>query len=223
MEGQCSICEEPLHQRPSTQLLCGHFYHTQCFLTNLAVAENMWDVHCGTCHTGLLPDFEHEHHEDEEEEEQEEDENDDAGTYHAEETRILQLYDTNEGFRKDIKKYIAAVRGTAKPRTALRKLIATKKTELAPTWAQIKAQYEGLYSIKKNELLNSQEYKAFRSANARVNRLFSILHEQYNITGWGIRILRTKPGCKSIRSHWRYRDSPRYIIRHGLRLRLPYL
>jgi hypothetical protein len=223
MEGQCSICEEPLHQRASTQLLCGHFYHTQCFLTNLAVAETMGDVHCVTCQAGVLPDFGEDHEDDNEEQEQEEDENDDAGTYAAEETRILQLYDTNEGFRKDIKKYIGAVRGTAKPRTTLRKLIATKKTELAPTWAQIKAQYEGLYSIKKNELLNSQEYKTFRSADARANRLFSILRERYNVTGWGIRILRTKPGCKSIRGHLRYRDSPRYIIRHCFRLRLPYL
>ncbi len=222
MEGNCSACEHPLQGRPITQLLCGHSYHTQCFFTNLAVAENVWDTVCVTCHGALLPDFEHEHQDVEEEEEQEEQEDDDAGTYAAEETRILNLYDTNETFRKDIKKYMTALRAAAKPRAALRKLVATKKTEVAPTWAQIKAQYEGLYNMKKDELLQSQEYKTFRSADARINRLYSLLRERYNVTGWGLRSLRARPGCKSIRRHLRYSDSPRYIIRRCLRLRLPY-
>jgi hypothetical protein len=220
MEGHCPVCEHPLQERPITQLLCGHSYHTQCFLTNLAVAENIWDVHCVTCHGGLLPDFEHEHQDVEEEEEEEQEENDDTGTYAAEEERLLNLYDTNETFRKDIKKYVVALRGAAKPCTAFRKLAATKKTELAPTWALIKAQYEGLYNVKKDELLHSQEYKAFRSSDTRITRLFTNLRQRYDLTGWGIRALRVKPGCKSIRRHYRWRDSPRYIIRSALRLRL---
>jgi hypothetical protein len=215
MEGNCSVCEELLEGRPTTQLLCGHQYHTQCFLTNLAVAETMGDVHCVTCHVGLLPDFE-----DEEEEEEEQEENNDAGTYAAEEERLLNLYDTNETFRKDIKKYVLALRGAAKPRTAFRKLAATKKAELAPTWTLIKAQYEGLYNVKKDELLQSQEYKAFRSSDARITRLFTNLRQRYELTGWGIRALRVKPGCKSIHRHYRWRDSPRYIMRRALRLRL---
>ena len=219
MEGNCSACEHPLEGRPITQLLCGHSYHTQCFFTNLAVAENVWDTVCVTCHAALLPDFEHEH-QDVEEEEEGQDDNDDANTYAAEEERILNLYDTNEAFRKDIKKYIVALRGAAKPRAALRKLVATKKAEVAPTWAQIKAQYEGLYNVKKDELLQSQEYKTFRSADARINRLFSILRERYNVTGYGIRCLRARPGCRSIRRHSPWRDSPRYIMRHALRLHL---
>lgn len=223
MEGNCSACEHPLQERPTTQLLCGHSYHTQCFLTNLAVAENIWDVHCVTCHGGLLPDFEHEHQDvEEEEEEEEQEDNNDAGTYAAEEERLLNLYDTNETFRKDIKKYVVALRGAAKPRTAFRKLAATKKAELAPVWAQIKAQHEGLYNVKKDELLQSQEYKTFRSADARINRLYSFLRQRYNVTGWGLRCLRTKPGCRSIRRHLSWRNSPRYIVRRTLRLRLPY-
>ena len=217
MEGNCSACEHPLQERPITQLLCGHSYHTQCFFTNLAVTENVWDTVCVTCHTALLPDFEHEHQDVEEEEEQED--NDDAGTYAAEEERLLNLYDTNEAFRKDIKKYVTALRGAAKPRTAFRKLAATKKAEVALTWAQIKAQYEGLYNVKKDELLQSQEYKAFRSSDARITRLFTNLRDRYNLTGWGIRALRVKPGCKSIRRHYRWRESPRYIMRRALRLR----
>jgi hypothetical protein len=216
MEANCCVCEEALQERPTTQLLCGHQYHTQCFLTNLAVAENIWDVQCVACHQGLLPDFEHE-----EEQEEQEDQNNDAGTYAEEETRISNLYDTNEAFRKDIKKYMSALRAAAKPRATFRKLAAAKKAELAPTWAQIKAQYEGHYNLKKDELIQSAEYKAFRSCDSRINRLFSLLRERYNVTGWGIRILRTKPGCKSIRRHLSWRDSPRYIIRRILRLRLP--
>jgi len=221
MEGHCPVCEHPLQERPITQLLCGHSYHTQCFLTNLAVAETMGDVHCVTCHTGLLPDFVHEEQEQEQEEEQQ-DENDDEGTYAAEEERLSNLYDTNETFRKDIKKYVIALRGAAKPRATFRKLAATKKTELAPTWAQIKAMYEGHYSTKKDELMQSAEYKAFRSSDSRINRLYSLLHQRYNVTGWGLRSLRTKPGCKSIRRYSPWRDSPRYIVRRTLRLRLPY-
>jgi hypothetical protein len=178
----------------------------------------MGDVHCVTCHMGLLPDFVYEHQEEEEEQE----ENDDEGTYAAEEERLSNLYDTNEAFRNDLKKYILAVRGSAKPRATFRKLAATKKTELAPTWAQIKAQYEGLYNVKKDELIQSQEYKAFRSCDSRINRLYTLLHQRYNVTGWGLRSLRTKPGCKSIRRYSPWRDSPRYIVRRTLRLRLPY-
>jgi hypothetical protein len=181
----------------------------------------MGDVHCVTCHTGLLPDFVHEEQEQEQEEEQQ-DENDDEGTYAAEEERLSNLYDTNETFRKDIKKYVIALRGAAKPRATFRKLAATKKTELAPTWAQIKAMYEGHYSTKKDELMQSAEYKAFRSSDSRINRLYSLLHQRYNVTGWGLRSLRTKPGCKSIRRYSPWRDSPRYIVRRTLRLRLPY-
>jgi hypothetical protein len=66
--------------------------------------------------------------------------------------------------------------------------------------------------------LNSQEYKTFRSSDARITRLFTNLRERYNLTGWGIRALRVKPGCKSIRRHYSWRDSPRYIIRRALRL-----
>ncbi len=216
MEGNCSVCEHPLQGRPITQLLCGHSYHTQCFLTNLAVAEDITDIICVTCHVGLLPDFEHEQEEQQEEEqEEEEDQNNNV----AEEERLLNLYDTNETFRKDIKKYVMALRGAAKPRTAFRKLAATKKTELAPTWALIKAQYEGLYNVKKDELTQSAEYKEFRSADARITRLFTHLRQRYDLTGWGIRCVRVKPSCKSIRRHYHWRNSPRYVLRRALRRR----
>ena len=215
MEPTCSVCEEALTNTPTTQLGCGHFYHTQCFLTNLAVAEDLHDMECVVCHQGLFPDIEGEVEED----------NNTHGTPQSAqiaETRISNLFDTNEAFRKDIQKYKHAVRGISKPKAAFKKLAAAKKAELTPIWTQIKHQYEGLYHTKKDELTQSQEYKAYKTADARVSRLWTNLRAKYNVNAWSLRGLRTKPGYKRLYRYNSWRDSPPRVIRRALRLRLPW-
>jgi len=207
MAETCGYCNEELGERPRIELLCHHIFHTHCVLHELHMDD---DLRCTSCQEFLYPN----------EVEEEQVVVNDAGTYHADETRLSNLYDTNEAFRKDIQKYVALVRASSKPRTAFRKLAATKKAELAPLWSQIKAQHEGHYNVKKEQLLQSDEYKAFRSSDARLNRMYSLLRQRYTVNGWALRSLAGKPGCRSIRSHLHWRNSPRYIIRSALRLQL---
>lgn len=223
MADQCRICDEALAERPRIELLCLHAYHTQCFLTNVAVAEDIHDIHCVACQAHILPQ------EEEVEEEAEEDEEiDDAQSVQSassgerERARIHTLWDTNPRFRDLIQKYIKAYRASYQPCLAFKRLVQTKKAELNPIYAPIKLQLEGLYSVKKDELTSSQEYKAYKSAEAKYTRYFTMIQHEYDVSGWGLYHLRTKKGCKRIQRPYRWRSSPRYIIRRGLRFRLKY-
>ena len=215
MDPACGICEEPLGERPTLQLLCHHFFHTECMLAHI-VTTNYEDLHLTRClvcdtHVFLNDNDENEHGIAQFEQ----------PVQGNEEIRISTLYDTNEEFRKDIKKYMAATRGVSKPRLAFQKLCQAKKVELAPTYALMKAQYEGLYAIKKEQLVTSDEYKAVRRAEAKYTRHWSILREKYNIRSSSLETLRTKRGCKSIHRLAWWRTRPQSLIRRALRLRLP--
>jgi hypothetical protein len=221
MADQCGICEEELTTRPRIELLCGHTYHTQCFLTNAAVAEDIHDIHCVVCQTGVLPA------EEEEQEEEQEEQEDDAETVASNESqqeqqRVLTLWDTNPRFRELIKKYMKAYRGSYQPCQAFKRLVNAKKAELNPVYEPLKLQLEGLYAVKKEEITTSPEYKAYKSAEMKYTRYFTMIQRDYNISGWSLYYLRAKKGCKRIQRPYRWRSSPRYIIRRGLRFRLKY-
>ena len=207
----CPYCEEPIQQdQMKAQAPCGNLFHTPCFLY-LRPQRNGHIHECEPCFALFYPD-------DEEVVEEEE-----QTTEIREENRISNLYDTNEAFRKDIKKYITSLRGLSKPKKAFQQLVTAKKTELQPQYAQMKALYEGLYNTKKNEIMTSREYKEYRTADSRTARYYHLLRDKYNINRYSLHILRQKRGCKSIRrprGSWRY--TPQYIIRRALRLRLPW-
>jgi hypothetical protein len=212
----CALCEHEFQNFPRIELMCHHSFHTHCFLANLATV-NPHNLHFLPCRVCEQPVFADDIPNDEENESVVT-----TNTVTQEETRINNLWETNETFRKDIQSYVKASRKVSKPRVAFKKLVARKKLELVPTYTQIKAQYEGLYHTKKNEIMSSNEYKSLKSAEMREQRYWSLLRQKYTMTIWGLRSLREKRGCKSIHRPSYWRTSPTYILRKALRLRLPH-
>ncbi len=211
MAQRCGFCEGEIGEVPKLELLCHHFFHTNCFLVNMG-------DQCPVCEEPFLS---------EEQQEEEEDEAasvDSNATTGAVGTRVLNLYNTNAAFRKDIKTYQKALSSISKPKKELQKLIKTKKAELAPTYALIKAQYEGLYNTKKDEITSAECYKGYKAADARARRLYASLGTKYRVYSYHFHALQTFPGLRRLRSpgRWRYYNRPTTLIRRGLRLRLSY-
>lgn len=203
---ECGLCNEPLGDLPQIQLPCTHRSHSQCFLANLEETGpfNWRYIHCAECDVNLFPENDHVS----------------VGSHPSEETRIENLLTNNRNFKKDLKYYMHAKRSVAKPLAAFRRLIATKKAEVAPVYAQIKAQYQGLSNMKKDEIQASDEYKVYRRADARFRALYQGLLTKYNLHRGFYHSLRSKPGFKTFSAPSRWRDSPSWMIRRTLRLRL---
>jgi hypothetical protein len=218
MAQTCSFCQQEIGQVPKLERLCHHFFHTTCFFVNMG-------DQCIVCEQPFLQDgaFQVEDQEDtltvESNHSEETEETDEAAA-----TRVLNLYNTNRHFRRDIKTYVQAASSVSRPRRELHKLIALKKTELSEPYALIKAQYEGLYNTKKDELVQSEPYKAYKRADARTQRLYTNLGTKYRLYSYHFAALQTIPGLKRLRrsNRWRYYSRPISLIRRALRLRLPW-
>ena len=227
MADTCWYCDTALEGRQTTQLLCNHTFHTECFFTDMrhlltTHQRELHDIHCVTC--DALPFVAQGDVQDVQEEG---DEEEDTVSVHsnqttgAQGTRVLNLYTTNRVFRRDIKTYAHAVSSMSKPRKDLQKLIATKKTEVAEPYALIKAQYEGLYNTKKEEIVQSELYKTCKKGDARIQKLYTNLGTKYRVFGYHFPALSTVPGLKRLhRPHWRYYNRASSLIRRALFLRL---
>jgi hypothetical protein len=192
---QCSLCEQPLAGRHICQLVCGHTYHTQCLM------EDQTGFFCETCGDA---------HEDEVEDQHETQ----AGV------RARSLWETNEQFRKDIKAFQKVKADLSKPKKAYQELVAQKKAEVAPRWALLKAQYEGLYNTKEDEILESEQYKAYKRAYTRLTHAYTKLRTRYEIRSWDFSSLRTLPGCKRLSYAPWLTPRPQSLLWRALRLRL---
>lgn len=210
MADTCGICNEDLGELPRTELLCHHICHTSCFL-NTIQATNFYDQRFLACVVCEEPFFE----QDNDSVQTDETENSDA-------QRANTLYETNTNFRKDIKYYMYVKRALNRPHRNFRNLLAVKKAEVQDAYMLMKAQYEGLYNTKKDELTQSEEYKLYSQAQKKYLVTYSSLRRKYNVTRAMLYSLRTRPGLKSISSHrWYYSTvRPGYMIRKALRLRL---
>lgn len=219
METVCTLCEEPLEGQPQMELLCHHRYHTQCFLTNVATAIHggQDNLQCVVCHQHL---FEQE----EEENIYEEDEQTENETaVDSERTRLFQLWDNNAEFRADIKKYQQALRGSSQSFKTFKELLRAKKTELNTIYLPIKLHIEGLYSVHKEQIKQSQAHKDYSSALRKSVRYYTNLQQKYNMNSWSLSILREKRGCKRLqRPYHRWRSRPSWLIRRAIRLYVPW-
>lgn len=215
MAQTCGFCQQEIGETPKIELLCHHFFHTNCFLVNFG-------DQCAVCEQPFLPQEHQEDHEEinEDHEEQASVHSDDSNLGY---TRIRTLYDTNPRFRRDIKTYMHAQRSMNKPRKEFQALLATKKAELVAPYTLIKAQVEGLYSVKKDDIMNSEQYKAYKRADGRVTRYYSNLQRNYNIRSYQFTGLHHIPGLKRLQkpAH-RYWSTPARLVRRALRLRLSY-
>jgi hypothetical protein len=211
MAQTCGFCQDEIGDVPKIELLCHHFFHTNCFLLNMG-------DQCAVCEEPFL------HDEEGQEEEVE------VASVHSDETtaapghqRVLNLYNTNRTFRRDIKTYQHAASSVNKPRNEFKKLVARKKAELAEPYALIKARYEGLYTTKKEEIVQSEVYKNYKKTDARMRRLYTKLTRDYRVYSYHFPTLQTLPGLKRLRkpNRWRYYTRPLSILQRALRLRLP--
>ena len=205
MTDNCNLCEEALNNLPCTELLCHHKYHTECFLTNLATATQ---IHCVVCEQGVVPDI----HPQQEQEEQEQEQ-----VQPQEEEQLLQLYDTNEQFRNDLKKFMKVGEEISKPRKAFQALLTQKKRELNHLLAPHLAQAQEFYDTKKNEILESEASKNYKQLNGKWIRLWSKMKEAYPVNVYSLRALRSKPGMRRLHAPEYYDRRPlSYAIRYSL-------
>ena len=206
----CGFCEHEIGDVPKIELLCHHFFHTNCFLLNMG-------DQCAVCEEPFLHDGQGEENEE------------DAQSVHSHETtgatgtRVLNLYNENRNFRRDIKTYAHALSSIHKHKRDLQKLLAEKKAEVAEPYALMKARYEGLYNTKKEEIVNSEAYKNYKKADARIQLLYTRLGLKYRVYSYHFPAFQNTPGLKRLKGPFRWRYyRPSSLIRRTLRLRLPY-
>lgn len=203
MADLCAICQVALDDQPRTELLCHHSFHTNCLFRRIAIDH--FDTHCVSCEANLFPEEE--------------------DTASVSSSRVGKLYDTNTRFRKQIKYYSYIRSSMNKHSLNFKKLIHQKKLELAEPYEGIKARYELLYNQKKNDILQSAQYKDYRATRVKLFHSYSALQNRYALTKKDIESLNRKPGLRSLQApgRWRYRSRPCFMIAKSLRLRLPEL
>ena len=218
MADTCPYCQEPFNNQPQTELPCHDRYHTQCFLDHIVNemtgANFPDDAQCMVCQHLLFPGIHGDN-------EQEETETVVSHTSAASQTnRVQELYNSNRNFRCSVKHYAKALQSVSKHATAFRKVVAAKKAEIAEIYAQIKAQYEGLANMKKDELQATPEYKAYRKALSSSRLMYTNLLRRYALDRAFYRDLWDTPGLRRLRRPHYYHSAPQWIIRRALRLRL---
>jgi len=199
MEIFCGICLEELAEEPHVELLCHHFYHTECFLAR----QN------NTCL--LCQQF----REEQEAEEQaihvlEQEQN-------TESVRVTKLFDTDEKLRTLLKTYKASCTELSKHRRPLTQLLQRKSEDLRGVVDSLLEQIKTIHRQKKQEVLNSQEYKTYHSKYARCCNFMNRLRRDYQIVPSSFRYLRTKRGMKHLRRISWGSDAPR-MVRRKLRI-----
>lgn len=205
MDVFCGICLEDLTDEPQVELLCHHFYHTECFLGR----------HNNNC---LLCQQIREHEQrdlDVLAEEQlgqvrQEEEN-------IESARVNQLFDTDEKLRVLLKNYKASCTELSKHRRPLTQLLQRKSEDLHGTVDTLLQQIKDAHRQKKQEVLNSQEYKTYHSKYARCCNFMNRLRRDYQIVPSSFRYLREKRGMKHLRRISWGSDAPR-MVRRKLRI-----
>lgn len=193
----CSLCGEPLQADSiCTELLCHHKFHTACLI------DEGLELECTICEDqGVFYDH--------------------ANTApHITQEQVLKLYDDDAVFRRQLKAYVDATKACSKPRKALADLARQKKQQLSIRYAQIRAEVEALYETKKDELVSSEEYKAYRKAVQKHQASYSRLRTNYRDYTHRLSDLREKPGLRTLRPYWQthcYR--PTTFIRRAILFR----
>jgi hypothetical protein len=203
---QCILCLHDLGEdRPKSELLCHHSFHTECLLTR--IAQNFY--RCPTCdqrylQRNLFQDY---------------DDDDPAHDIQqqTESERINTLFDTNPNFRKDIKLYRKKVVEASKSRRIFERYVRVKKELLKSFVEPLERQIQEYRNTKIEEIKNSQEYKTFVTKDRAVKAFFAKFPRTYRMDSFWY--LRNKRGCKNL-STYRYRRSPQSLLRRNMRVRM---
>jgi hypothetical protein len=164
----CTICNEIKEDAPKMELLCGHSFHTECWIGR-HVGHGLNGIRCGTCNEYIVPDELH------------------VGftnltqVQESDKSNIIKyLLESDEEFRKtllDIRKM------SSKRSSYVKKLYAKVKDEIKNEEMLIHVSFlkNRLKEIK-SELKESEDYKTLnsvdRSCTAKVNKL----HRRWGIT-----------------------------------------
>jgi hypothetical protein len=210
----CSFCDAELQQTDvKLELPCHRFFHTTCAMN---VIHNNWNFfrdhfdECDICQAVFPYDQQHIHMH------QNQDAASDHGSVASEQpvrTRIRNLFETNQQFRKKTKDLVKQLRVVKKSRTAVQKLNQAKKGEIRNQLLLLRAQLQGLVETKKGEVQESTEYKDFLKAKRKYTALLNTLYRDYQCSESNVRnYLQDKPGLRrfdGLRRRWGY---SRYVI-----------
>lgn len=182
----CTICNEAKDAAtPKMELLCGHTFHTECWLRSSQGVGTIGGLRCTTCNTYLIPDemqleFENQHFEN--------------GINHD---IVKLMWHENEDFKKFLTESMTKWKNHKKSSTLLKK----KATELLKDEELI--EYRQIIKVKlgelQKELMESTEYKeAMR--NQRLNTAVAgTLIRVWGVTGWDVRTaLRDEPEIQAL-------------------------
>lgn len=218
METVCFICHVPFQEgQVRAELPCHHSVHTLCLARSIDTRYTDIAFSC-QCGEVII----------EEGEEYDADNEDDvilevagAGTL-SERERIRNLYSTDKAFRESLKKLRKAKAEYSRSITAVTRLTKEKKDTIRQQLLILKAQIEGLTSLKKAEVLASQEHKDHRKAKARFNSLVTRIERNYGCTLSEIaRYLSEKPGMKRFNAYTRWRYRSYYLFQRPWSYRIP--
>ena len=201
---ECWYChEEMVETQPRSELPCHHFLHTTCFIN--IVHYNTYNS-CALCNTIF-----NQNPIDEIEE-----------TQVPDTTRIQNLYDTNEQFKNLAKKLVQKRRLYGKERTRVTKFVREKKNEIREQLLVLKAQVEGLTSLKKNEVFQSQEYKDYVKAKRSYTVIKTKLERDHNCSPKALaRALHEKPGFRRFNPHQSWRHRSYYLFQRAWHFYIP--
>jgi hypothetical protein len=205
---QCWRCHMPITEgHAKTELPCHHFLHTNCFVE---VIHHGLFANCVLCDQIFNP---HQHMEDNYQTDNHQ---------HIERERICQLYDTNPRFKEIAKKLVKQKALCSKTRIGVQKLIKQKKGEVREQLLLIKAQLEGITSLKKNEVQTSQQYKDYMKAKRSYAAAENKLQRDHNCSAKLLsRALREKPGFKRFNARHRWFHYSYYLFHRPWRYRVP--
>ena len=201
----CALCnQELLETQPKMQLHCFHVYHTNCMLTQVV---NDTIEFCAVCQSHILPEL---------------------PVLNARQRTpvernlsqiyqpILNTFDTNREFKKDLKDYLRLKRLCGQKKRAVIKTAKEKKQEIAGTVDSLKEQMRNILKVSRRQLMQAPSIKQFRGACFRKNLLKSKLEKKYKYSMKDIRAaLSTKPGFRRWDSEKWYNYDLGHIIRRS--------
>ena len=205
---ECWHCHNPITEEdPQTELPCHHRLHTTCF-TYVVFDGDV--TSCPLCNVLFNYPAEAEQQEA------------DLTPQEAENIRIQNLYDTNARFKTMAKKLVQKKLQINKTRVAAIKLVKQKKQEIRDQLLLLKAQLEGLTSLKKNEIQESQQYKEYLKAKRSYTVLENTLQRDHNCSSRAIaRALSQKPGFRRFNPRERWRHNSYYLFQRPWNFHIP--
>lgn len=196
----CTICNEVREaDTPKIQLLCGHDFHTECWLRSNGAA-GLGGITCRTCHAYVIPEQMH-------------NELEAAINPDSKDEIIKLLWETNDDFQLFLSDSCTTVKNFKKSL----KILSAKTNELLKN--DELSQYKGMIQTKiselQKELMGSEEYKTAKSYERQYNSRVKKLHLTWGLSVWNIKsalegVESASPLVKkwlSVRGLWRNRPA----------------